>query len=122
MALFGWFGRWLIADKLKQLDAIERALPTRMHGVYSTVQTFRGRDSEYYSWIRSFINAPEYGFMMFELRENVVREMVQCRDNRELPKYQGMITMLQIMDAYLEKGLTQYEEAIVGSEKKSPKG
>jgi len=82
--------------------------------IYTTIKSFISADEKYYGWVKQLIQSDEYRYTIFDLRENTIREMTACNDASKLLEFNGRLNMLKILDAYLEKGLSEYENKVRG--------
>jgi hypothetical protein len=121
-----WLRAWLFADddrrvqgRIDDLNALEvqqdRMMATSPK-LYTTIEGFKGRDDEFFGWVKQLIESPQYRYLIFDLRENTLREMVGCLDHAKLIDFNGRLNMLLILDAYLSKGLLEHEDKIRGNQ------
>ena len=88
-------------DRLKKKD-----------NIYTTIKSFYGDDDVFWKWANSLVSSDEFKYLLFCLRENAIRDLVHCADNSKLLEKNGRIQMLEIMDAYLRKGIQEYEAQV----------
>lgn len=80
--------------------------------IYTTVRSFYNNEDAFWGWAKALVSSDEFKFLLFSVRENAIRELVQCSDNARLPELNGRIQMVQIFDAYLRKGIDEHEAEI----------
>lgn len=110
----------LLSSRLRQLQEIEKALENRIssiQNIYTSVRTFTGLNAEYYDWVCRMLTSDEYKYMCFDLRENVIREMVSTKDEKELIKHTGRLEMINVIGNYLTRYKAEYEEKVLGNQK-----
>jgi hypothetical protein len=76
---------------------------------YTTITTFYGRDEEFWTWAKQIHASSQYRYMIFQLRENIIRLMSGEYDSAKLVELNGRLNMLDIIDNYLAKGVSEYE-------------
>lgn len=87
--------------------------------IYTTIRSFYGNDDAFWGWAKTLVSSDEFKYLLFSIRENAIRELVQCVDNGKLPELNGRIQMVQIIDAYLRKGIEDYEAQVQRTEANS---
>jgi hypothetical protein len=80
--------------------------------VYTTIRSFRDDPSSYWQWAKSLRDSDQFKFMIFQLRENVIREMVGCYDKDKLLVHVGRMEMLNVLTTYLSAGVNEYETSV----------
>ena len=98
--------------KVKKLAADYEKKIAASDVVYTTVaQTFNSENGEkvFWPWVRSVLISDEYKFLIFTMRENVIRELSQTSDVTRIHEINGQLKMLLIIDSFLSRGLTQYD-------------
>jgi hypothetical protein len=82
--------------------------------IYTTVRAFasKGDNDRFWAWVKSVVVAEEYGYLIFILRENTIREMVGVTDATKLMQLSARLDTLQIIDRYLHQGMTEHENEI----------
>jgi hypothetical protein len=113
--IFAFLFGWMINDKLKELRLIEKALNDKIattQPIYTTIKPFNGMNTDYYGWVCSLLSSDEYKFFVFDLRENVIREMVGQTDEKELLKASGRLDMLNAIGNYFLRYKHEYEDSI----------
>jgi hypothetical protein len=79
---------------------------------YTTIRSFYRDDDAFWGWAKALVSSDEFKYLIFSVRENAIRELVQCTDNSKLMELTGRIQMVQIFAAYLRTGIEQYEAEI----------
>ncbi|MBN1294372.1 MAG: hypothetical protein JXB48_21225 [Candidatus Latescibacteria bacterium] len=105
-----WLRNLLFRGKVIELKEIENKLLeaiSREKTVYTTIRSFKGMNQEYYSWVSTLISTEQYKFLLFDLRENVIREMT---NDKNIQRCLGRIDMISIIDNYLKTYKRDYEE------------
>ena len=111
---------WLLSNRFKQLQEIESALTKRIdeiQTVYTTIKTFTGMNTEYYGWVTRLLDSEEYKFMMFDLRENIIRETIGSKDENDMLRNAGRLDMINVIGNYLVRYKKEYEEKVLGDSK-----
>ena len=104
----------LLIKKINDVLDIESKYDKKMSTapvVYTMVRSYNSEtgDKVFWPWVKNVLMSEEYKYLLFTMRENVIREMVQASDPAKMHEISGQLKMLQILDAYLARGLTQYE-------------
>ena len=110
-----WLKNLLFRDQIEELKRIEEALNQKLaaaNTVYTTVRSFRGMDAEYYGFACEVLSRDEYKYLLFDLRENVFREMSEEQDREKLLRHLGRLDMINVIDNYLKKYKAEYEDSI----------
>lgn len=114
---------WLIKQKNERTvnEILDRARDLRndledrlRHPIYSTIKPFRAPSevSQLISWIKGTINSDEYKFVIFQLRENTIAEMVGVTEADKIRELNARLNMLAIIDKYLHIEVEKYEAKI----------
>lgn len=110
-----------IVDKqLQELRLIENQfeeLSKRTPRTYTTIRSFSGHNAEYYTWVNSVLNSEEYRYFIFDLRENIIREMIGMKDEKDLLKKTGQLETINVIGNYLIRYKTEYEDTISRNKK-----
>lgn len=104
---------------LSRAEELKNELEQRVKSpVFTTIRTFRepGEYNAYMVWIKSVITSDEYRFLVFQLRENTIMEMVGVTDADKIKELNSRLNMLMIIDKYLHHELENYETQIRRSE------
>lgn len=107
---------WLLSGRIKKLQEIEIALEKKVNSItaiYTSVRTFTGLNPEYYDWVKRVLDSDEYKYMCFDLRENIIREMITVKDEKELLRHTGRLEMINVIGNYLAGYKAQYEEKVL---------
>lgn len=96
-----------VAD-LRRIEEDLRAAPK----TYTTIKSFYGHDADFWRWAKEVMVSDEYRYLIFSLRENIIREMVALSDPSKLIECNGRLNMLQILDRYINVGLKEYEDKL----------
>lgn len=107
---------WLLSSRIKELQSIEKALSDKekaLQPIYTSIRTFQGLNAEYYGWICRILISEEYKFMCFDLRENIIKNMIGQADEKELIRNAGRLDMINVIGNYLTEMKRQYEEKIL---------
>jgi len=120
--LFGWLyalvRRIKIADAdkaiadAKALSVEYKAAIAKANTIYTTVRSFYDDPASYWQWVKSVVNADQWGYLLFQLRENVIREMAGCTEEKILLKHLGRLEMLNVIANYLRTGVNEYEDSL----------
>lgn len=101
------------AEKIAEADKLLRLAEERSKSpVYTTIKSFfRTKEDEfgYYRWLRSTISSDEWKFMLFQLREATIAEMVGVVDSVQLLTLNARLSMLAIIDRFLNTETENYE-------------
>lgn len=106
--------------KLKELLVIEKELNLKiktLQPIFTTIRSFAGMNTEYYGWVTRMLDSPEYKFMCFDLRENIIRGMVNQNDEKELIRSAGRLDMINVIGNYLLRYKVDYEKEVRGNTK-----
>jgi len=104
----------MLAEKIDEVSALydkyQRLLAVAPV-VYTVVRSYNSEngDKVFWPWVKNVLLSEEYKYLIFSMRENVIRELAQTSDPDKMREINGQLKMLQILDAYLTRGLTQYE-------------
>jgi hypothetical protein len=106
----------LLKQKIDEVDAMGTKYAKLLDSspvIYTSVQTFVSPEGEkqFWPWVKSVLVSDQYRFLIFSLRESVIREMAQASDVIKLHEMSGRLQMLQVIDNYLTRGLKEYESA-----------
>jgi hypothetical protein len=113
--MINWLKTLLFRDQVEELKRIEKAMNEKLEiadMVYTTVRSFRGIDAEYYGWVCETLSRDEYRYMLFDLRENVFREMSDQDDKEKVMRSMGRLDMINVIDNYLKRYKRDYEDSI----------
>jgi hypothetical protein len=106
----------LLKQKIDEVDAIAAGYAAKKDAadvVYTSVRSYNSPEGDkvFWPWVRSVMLCDEYRFLIFSLRESVIREMAQASDAVKLHEMSGRLQMLQAIDNYLIQGLRAYDAA-----------
>jgi hypothetical protein len=113
--VINWLMRVLFGKKIEELNRIEKALNDKLsevNTVYTTIKIFSGIDTSYYSWLCGILKSEEYRYLLFDLRENVLRDMVSTSDKEQIMRNMGRLDMIGIIDNYINRYKIDYENSI----------
>jgi hypothetical protein len=104
----------ILENQIADVKNIKRDYESRLAKldvIYTTVRSFNGEsgDKIFWPWARSVLLSEEYRYLIFIMRENVIRELTQTSDIIRIHELNGQLKMLQIMDTFLTRGLAQYD-------------
>ena len=103
----------LYRKRIDELNRIEQALNDKIAKVnttYTTVKSFRGMDKTYYSWLCVILERDEYRYMLFDIRENILREMAGRSDKDQVMRDLGRLDTIGIIDNYIKRYKAEFEE------------
>lgn len=82
--------------------------------IYTTIRGFAGPDGQqkFWPWVKSVISEDEYRYMIFVIRENVIRDLTGATDPSVIARLSARIEMLWIIDQFLHQGVSAYESQI----------
>ena len=110
-----WLFNLLFRSRVEELKRIEEALTAKLEAqntVYTTIRSFKGLNKEYYGWVCEVLSRDEYPYLLFDLRENVIREMSIVDDKEKSSRFLGRLDMLNVIDNYLNTYKREYENSI----------
>lgn len=113
--MINWLKSILFKKELKQLRELEAKLDSKLREqeiVYTTIKTHKGIDREYYSWVCNTLASEEYRFCLFDIRENIIREMAGIEDKEKAVRFLGRLDMVNIIENYLRGYKNEYEAAL----------
>jgi len=119
-----WLFNLLFRSRVEELKRIEEALNAKLeqqNTVYTTIRSFKGLNKQYYNWICELIAREEYAYMLFDLRENIIRQMSLSDDKEKAARYLGRLDMLNVIDNYLKQYKREYEDQIRRNSKNTEK-
>lgn len=117
--LLYWLVKWIktaeadrvLADARRLADDYQKAIDKADH-VYTTIRSFRDEPAAYWQWAKAVLDSDQFRFLVFQLRENIIREMSGCYDKDKLIAQLGRMEMLHIISNYLRSGIDEYENSI----------
>ena len=127
--IIAWFQRFFYTfkeiEKQKQLTALLERKMTEVNDmritldkkisaaevVYTPVKSFNSEagDKLFWPWAKELLTSEQYKYLIFFMRANNIRELVQTSDVNMVHELNGRLKMLQIIDNFLTTGLTQYD-------------
>jgi hypothetical protein len=104
----------VLENTIKSVDELRKEADEKLKRaevIYTTVRSFASENGEklFWPWVRAVLVSDEYKYLIFFLRENTIRELVQTSDVNMIHEINGRLKMLQILDTFLAQGLTQYD-------------
>ena len=116
--MISWIKRVLFKSDLDEIKRIELALKEKVENVntiYSTAKSFKGINVEYYSFVCELLQKEEYRYMLFDIRESVIKGMAETTDKELFARCVGRLDTINIIDNYLKRYKQEYEDSIRGN-------
>jgi hypothetical protein len=107
----------MLRAKIDEVEKMRVEFENKAPVVYTTIRSYNSEngDKVFWPWVRSVLVSDEYRYLIFTLRENVIRELTQTSDITSIHEANGQLKMLQMLDTFLTRGLKQYD-----AERKNP--
>lgn len=109
----------LMDERVEELKAIESAFEQKkaqIVPVYTTIRAMQGTNAEYYGWTCALLASDEFKYFLFDLRENILRELVGMEDSTKIQRHIGRLEMINVVENYLKRLKLEYEDKILRSE------
>lgn len=106
----------LLQGKVAAVESMREQYETmisKAEKIYTPVRSFNSEagDKLFWPWVKVLLSSEEYKYLIFSMRENVIRELVQASDVNAIHDLSGRLKMLQIIDNFLTTGLIHYDNA-----------
>lgn len=115
LPLVKWVKHEALDSKLAEVKALAkeyRNATKDIAPVYTTIKTYMNGQDEYWNWAKTILANDKFHFMLFQIRENVIREMIADKEGKASLNHVGRLETLNIIPNYLRTGIQEYEDSL----------